>query len=164
MSVSELLERLKALPVGAPLDWRQIREDIHTEHERATTTADRVALLKIHKALMDRVERDVASDNMEKFKEARRKDYRILIARETLVGENVDPQKLGEITQREVEAGRMASDDNLRELGLIGARFLTPLPRKGDIMRKVFLGSVVCVVAIIAIYAVTLVLGPAHVR
>jgi hypothetical protein len=58
MSVRELIQRVEAhLVGGVPLDWRKIRSDIHEEHERAMTTADRVALLDIHKALMDAVER-----------------------------------------------------------------------------------------------------------
>jgi hypothetical protein len=124
MSVSELLERLTTHPPNAPLDWQKIREEIHAEHERATTTADRVTLLRIHEALMDWVERNsrLTPEGLEKFKETRRHDYNILLVREALVDENVDPQKLEEITRREVEAGRMPLDDRLRELGLIGAK------------------------------------------
>jgi hypothetical protein len=60
----------------------------------------------------------------------------------------------------------MAPDDNLREIGLIGARFLPPVPRKGVAIGK----AIVCAVAIITILAVilvymfTLVIGPAPVR
>lgn len=74
MSVSELLQRLKAHPVGAPLDWQKIRKDIHEEHERATTAADRFDLLDIHKILMDMVERGAGftPEDMEVFKKTRR--------------------------------------------------------------------------------------------
>jgi hypothetical protein len=166
MSVSELLERLAAHPAGTPLDWRKIREEIHAEHEHATTTADRVTLLAIHKAIMDNAERSIAPEYMERFKEARRQDYCLLIARETVVGENVDPHKLDEITRREVEAGRMAPDDNLREIGMIGARFLPPVPRKGGAIRKVIVCAVaiITILAVILVYIFTLVIGPAPVR
>jgi hypothetical protein len=54
MSVSDLLQRLEAqTAVGAPMDLLQIRQDMHAEHKRATTTADRKAVLGIHKAVMD---------------------------------------------------------------------------------------------------------------
>jgi hypothetical protein len=44
MTVSDLLQRLQAqVAAGGPMDLAQIREDIHTEHERATTTIDREA-------------------------------------------------------------------------------------------------------------------------
>jgi hypothetical protein len=130
MSVSELLQRLEAQPVGAPLEWRKIRNDIHEEHERATTTADRVALLDIHKALMDAVELGAGftAEDMEKFKETRRKDYNLLLIREAMIGAtdgNINPQKMGEITRREVEAARMAPDDKFHKLAVAGATILT---------------------------------------
>jgi hypothetical protein len=52
-------------------------------------------------------------EDMEKFKKARQRDYCLLLIREALVGENVCPQKLEAVTQREVKAGRMASDNDL---------------------------------------------------
>jgi hypothetical protein len=39
---------------------------------------------------------------------------------------NIDPQKLEEITRREVEAGRMASDDDFRKFTVVGADVFTP--------------------------------------
>jgi hypothetical protein len=47
MTVSDLLQRLQAqVAAGGPMDLAQIREDIHTEHERATTTIDREAFAR----------------------------------------------------------------------------------------------------------------------
>src|ERR1700730_4101108 len=122
MSVRQLFQRLEApLVGGVPLDWQKIRNDVHEEHERATTTADRVALLDIHKALMDAVERGAGftAAELEKFKETRRGDYNLLLIREAMIGApdgNINPQKMGEITRREVEAGRMAPDDDFHKL------------------------------------------------
>ena len=136
MSVRELFQRLEAhLVGGVPLDWQKIRNDVHEEHERATTTADRVALLDIHKALMDAVERGAGftAEDLEKFKETRRGDYNLLLIREAMIGAtdgNINPQKMGEITRREVEAGRMAPDDDFHKLAVAGATILTPLPRQ----------------------------------
>jgi hypothetical protein len=135
MSVSELLQRLQALPFGVPWDWRQIRKDIHDEHDRATTTADRVALLAIYKSAMDAVERnaDFTPEDMERFKKARRQDYNLLLIREAMIGKtdgNINPQKIGEITRREVESGRMAPDDDFHKLAVAGATILTPWPRQ----------------------------------
>jgi hypothetical protein len=42
----ELLERLKAIAPDETLDWLKVREEIHDEHDRATTTAERVRYLK----------------------------------------------------------------------------------------------------------------------
>jgi hypothetical protein len=121
MSVRDLLQRLQAQPPGAPVDWRKIREDMHDEHDRATTTEERVALLEIFKAVMDLVKRSgLTPEDMEKFKEANLKDYRLLIVKEALVGENICTETLDAVTQREVAAGRMAQDDNLREAAVSG--------------------------------------------
>lgn len=116
MSVNDLLQRLQAQPAGAPIDWQKIREEIHDEHDRATTTEERVALLGIFTAVMDLVERGgLSHEAMEKFRAARLADYRLLIVKECLVGENVCTETLDAVTQREVVAGRMAPDDELRK-------------------------------------------------
>ncbi len=92
-------------------------------------------MLGIHKALMDAVERGAGftAEDMEKFKETRRGDYNLLLIREAMIGEtdgNINPQKMGEITRREVESGRMAPDDDFHKLAVAGATILTPLPRQ----------------------------------
>lgn len=121
MSASDLLQRLQAAPPGAALDWRKIREEIHDEHERATTTEERVILLGIFKAVMDLIERsDLDHEDLEKFREARLTDYRLLIVKEALIGENVCTETLDTVTQREISAGRMSPDDSLRETAVVG--------------------------------------------
>lgn len=120
--MSDVLQRLRSLPLGAPLDWRKIREEIHNEHERATTTNQRVTLLGIYQTVMDTVERSggIAREDLGDFKDARLKDYRLLIVREALVGENVCAETLNAITEREVAAGRMAPYDTLRRTATLG--------------------------------------------
>jgi hypothetical protein len=46
----------------------QIQIDIHAEHERATTNADRKALLSVHKAVMDAAERQIRAEDLEEFR------------------------------------------------------------------------------------------------
>jgi hypothetical protein len=118
--MSDLLQRLSENPVDALSNWPQIREEIHKEHERATTTALRVTLLAMHKAILDMAERTVAPGDMDRFKVARLQDYRLLIIREALIGENVCAETLNAVTEREVAAGRMAPDNDLRETALRG--------------------------------------------
>lgn len=114
MSTSSLVELLKNHPTDAALDWRQIREDIHTEHETASTE-ERVILLGLFAALMDLVERNVqANEELQKFREIRSQDYNLLIVKEAMVGDNVCAQTLHTITGREIDAGRMQSDHELR--------------------------------------------------
>ena len=72
MSVNDLLERIGAQTAGgAPMDWAQIREDIHAEHDRATTGRDREVLLQIYKVVMDAVERQMRGKDLDAFKKAR---------------------------------------------------------------------------------------------
>jgi hypothetical protein len=142
MSVRELLESLDQIRPGEPLNWLQIREGILREHERATSGADRDALLAIHTSVMDAVDRsmmdavergEVERDALAAFRKARRQDYCRLIAFEAQVGDQISPQKLDGITRREVEAGRMAPDDELRILGEAGGMIHLAPEDKGDV-------------------------------
>src|ERR1700694_1993675 len=87
MSVSALLQRLEAqAAAGGPMDVPQIRKDIHAEHERATTTTDREALLSIHKAVMDASERQIRAEDLEDFRKGRREEYNLLVIQEAILG------------------------------------------------------------------------------
>jgi hypothetical protein len=119
------METLKGdVDANRPIDWRQLRDEIHKEHEAATTTEDRVALLGLYKSLMDWVERsDGAVTDIEAFRKARRQDTALLLIREALIGVTdgqVNPDRMLEITAREVAAGRLSRDDELHKLALGG--------------------------------------------
>lgn len=118
--MSELLQRLTENSLEVQQNWRQIRDEIHNEHEGATTTDSRVALLAMFKTTMDLAEQAIAPEDMEKFKDARLKDYHLLIVREALIGENICTETLDAVTQREIAAGRMAPNDNLHKTALMG--------------------------------------------
>ena len=121
-AMSKLLQRLRSLPPGAPLDWKRICEEIRDEHERATTTAEWVALLGIHQAVMDAVEQqaNLAPGELEKSRDARARDYRLMIIREVMIGANVCNETLYEATKREIAAGRMAQNDSLHHNAVLG--------------------------------------------
>jgi len=124
MSVSDLIERLQALPIGVPMDLPKIRTEIHAGFKRARTTAEREALLTIFKAVMDAAERQIKAQDLEEFNKLRRN---LLLIQEAVMPDgNVDPQKLEDITRREVEAGRMASDDDFRKFAMAGVDVFTP--------------------------------------
>lgn len=141
MTANELLQRLSAMATsGASVDWRGLREEIHTVHEQATTERDRVLCLTMHKTLMDFVERAVVSPgDTEQFQKTRSQDYALLLVRECMVGRtdgNVDPAKMLSITTREVHDGRMSPDDELHTLALTGAKLLGPRPERVGIGAK----------------------------
>jgi hypothetical protein len=124
MSAAELLQRIRSLDHDSPLPWTKIREEIRDEYKQAST-ADREILLAAYKAVMDRVERHIGPADLETFRTARRRDYNLLLVSECIVGEgDATPETLEAVTRREVAAGRMAADDELRALGRIGGKFL----------------------------------------
>jgi hypothetical protein len=119
MSTSELLERMMATVRQGPLvEWNKFRNEIVEHFRRATSTPERVALLRVYKVLMDSVEQSpgFAPEDMAKIKEARLSEYRLMLIAEALRPDGLAvPQKMEEITRREIEAGRMSTDDGLRE-------------------------------------------------
>jgi hypothetical protein len=130
MSVSELAERLaKMAQSGAHLDWQKIREEIINEHQNATTADERLLWLSLHKTVMDLVERHTPLEQIEAFQTTRRQDYCTLLISEAIVGRTdgtVPPDKLAEITRREVREGRLSADDNLHILAVNAAKGIFP--------------------------------------
>ena len=117
--------------IGAPLlNWREINKAVSdefgelarrkdSEFDRAITTAQYDALHVVFKSTMDIAETTIAQEDLEKFREARRKQYNIFIWQEAMVGENVCTETLNAITLREIAAGRMTPDHKCRETALI---------------------------------------------
>ena len=98
-----------------------MREDIHDEFDKASTSEQRGALLAIFHSMMNIVEKNlIAPHDLEKFRKARDQDYCLLLAKECTEDANVRPDLLEQATRREVEAGRMPQDHQLRQLALIG--------------------------------------------
>lgn len=110
-----LLFRLLNAPGAPATNWREIVNEINSEIERATTTDYRVSLLKMFMTTMDFVEATIIAEDLEKFREARRKHYKAFLVQEAFVGEHLCIETLDVITQREIAAGRMAPDDSLRQ-------------------------------------------------
>jgi hypothetical protein len=105
-------------------DWSRCRDDIHREFDKATTSEERGALLAIYTAMMNIVEKDlIAPEGLEAFQKARYQDYCLFLAKESRDGDNVNSELLEKATKREIDAGRMSPDHNLRELALIGTTF-----------------------------------------
>lgn len=134
MSANELLERLKSASPGSPLDWKQARDQITSEYGGASAT-ERVTLLQIYKIMMDAVERGLSGADLATFRTAREQDYNLMLISECVDGAgNVRPDAMRAVTEREVTAGRMAQDSELRRLAVAGPKAFQPLPeapRKG---------------------------------
>jgi hypothetical protein len=124
--VNDLFDRIERAP---SLDWLGIRREIHDLFGQVAT-AERVALLGIYTAVMDAAERQSFAgrpDDLAEFREARRQDYTLLLVKETTVEGNVSPDLLDMVTAREVAAGRMSPDDEMRKLAISG---VTTMGRK----------------------------------
>ena len=119
MCLEEMPEWPRMRADGA-LDWPKMRDDIHAAFERATTSEERAALLQMHRVLMDRVEPHIQAADLAAFQTARRQDYCLLLVSEARAGDQVSPHLLEVVTRREIAAGRMSSDDELRNLAEVG--------------------------------------------
>jgi hypothetical protein len=68
---------------------------------------------------MDNVERKLPSGvNIEEIKALKSRDYKMLLKREYIIGGSVCIDTLYELTQRELEAGRMGPEDKLINLAV----------------------------------------------
>ena len=122
MNANELIESIERQMATGEIEWRQAREDIHAVHRNATTEAERVLCLSLHKAVMDAMERNegaIIPGGMGDFRKLREQDYNLLLVSEVMIGRTdglVDPVAMRRITDREVAAGRMSPDDEMRKL------------------------------------------------
>jgi len=107
MSFKDLAEQVGRC-VEKPENWKQVRIDILNQHEDAVEINEYITLLSLHKMLMDSVEEHSSNDiNLDKIKKIHQQDYKALIIRECTIGGSICVDTLYEITQRELEAGRM---------------------------------------------------------
>jgi hypothetical protein len=122
MNATQLIEKLERQMQKGELNWQEARSDIHAAHKNATTEAERVLCLDLHNVVLDAVERDegtIIPEKMEDFRKTRQQDYDLLLVSEAMIGRTdgiIDPVVMRRITEREVAAGRMAEDDDLRKL------------------------------------------------
>jgi hypothetical protein len=117
--MNHLLLDLTETPMSILQNWRQIIAEIESEFNRATITDYRVALLSLFTVTMDIAETHMAPEALGRFKEDRLKYYRSFLVQEARVGQHICTQTLDEVTQREVAAGRMDADDELRKTAVL---------------------------------------------
>lgn len=119
MSYERLME-LTESPGYALTDWREIIKEIDVELEENNSIEKREALLQMFKTTMDIAATTVAPESLETFRESRRRQYHSHIIQEVLVEENICIESLFAVTAREIAAGRMTEDNNLRKLAVAG--------------------------------------------
>lgn len=106
-------------------DWFQFRDEIAALHDRATTQDEYVTLLNAYSNLGHLIEKVFDEERAEKIRAAHTAEYKLFLNKEALEnGERINPALLAIITAREVEAGRMDPNDNLRKLAEAGGQVL----------------------------------------
>ena len=119
MSYERLME-LTESPAYAMVEWREVIKEIDIELKNDNSIEKRDALLQMFKTTMDLAEGTIVPEDLETFKEARRKHYHLHIVSEVLVGEEVCVETLFAVTSREIAAGRMTEENNLRKIAVDG--------------------------------------------
>jgi HD superfamily phosphohydrolase len=113
----------------APRTWEEAkayRDEIVELNRIAQTDEEQGSLLFAFNALMAQVaERRLVDDaSLEKLKGVREADYRAMVIVQALIGDQIDPDRLEYVTRREVEAGRLAPDNDFRNFAIAGANVL----------------------------------------
>lgn len=97
-------------------DWMEWREEIADLHTRATTQEEYLTLLRAHSILgllADDVYDKVTAQEIKKVHHA---EYLNFLNKEAIEGGDlINPTMLARITEREVEIGRLAPDDDFRQ-------------------------------------------------
>lgn len=107
MNHIDLIEKINNMG-SESLNWQQIHDEIINQHEQAKTLEERVEILELHTKFMDTIESQLSdAANLEKFRNARTQEYNMLITRECTIGGSICIETLYDLTQRELEAGRM---------------------------------------------------------
>jgi hypothetical protein len=128
-----------------------IIQEVSKEWGSADTELKRVALLEILKCTYDLLQTTMYGEDVKGFAEYRDKLYKVLLMTEVMIGTNVSTSRLDAVTKREVLAGRMQEDHELRKLALMAsaAPYLTDeqlyaknAPEKKEASRPGFLSKV----------------------
>jgi len=118
MSLKVLAEKVNSC-IEDITGWQQVRKEIITGHEKASKVEEYITLLSLHKSLMDAVEDQLPDGiDVEKVREVRDQDYNMLIISECTIGGSICIDTLYELTQRELESGRMGPTHSLINLAV----------------------------------------------
>lgn len=105
-------------------DWRSFRDEIAALHAEAITKEEYVALLEAHRTLVAVGEYSFDEETYSKILPIARAEYLMFLNKESMEDGLVNPVLLERVTRREVEAGRLDPDDELRKLSAAGAAVL----------------------------------------
>ena len=108
MNLKELEQKVN-ITLNNANEWQELHDEVVKSHEHAESEHEYVKLLELHKKLLDRIEQNLPKQiNIEKFQSVRLQEYNVMLLRECTIGGSVCVETLYELTQRELEAGRMS--------------------------------------------------------
>jgi hypothetical protein len=125
-AIGGLLVRMMSAGVATWPEARAYRDEIVALNPSARTDEEQTALLFAFDSVMNRVEVDelIAPESFADFRNVRKADYLMMLNVQAMDGDSIHPVRLDEITRREVAAGRLAADDEFRQLALAGGSVL----------------------------------------
>ena len=117
MDLGELEKKIYALNDRSM--WLSLHEQVLKDHEIVSSEEDKVKLLDLHKVLLDKVEKWLPdSIDLDKFRELRLQEYNKMLLSEATIGGTLCVETLYELTQRELQAGRMSPTHELIETAI----------------------------------------------
>jgi hypothetical protein len=120
--IASLHERIERMKQGG--DWRAFRDEIASLHAAATTEEEYVALLEAHHNLVAVGKYAYDEETYAKLLPIAAAEYKMFLNKESTEDGIINPILLERVTRREVEAGRLDSNDDFRKLAVAGAFIL----------------------------------------
>lgn len=118
MSFIDLAEKVEGCAEDSA-EWSSVRDEIFIRHNNAITVDEYITLLSLHQMLMGYIEAKLPDGiSIDEIKALKNQDYKMLLKREYVIGGSVCIDTLYELTQRELEAGRMDPQDELINLAM----------------------------------------------
>ena len=124
--IADLMRRMMALSPETWAEAKACRDEILAVNVLAKTDAEQASLaFAMHRMPVVLEERGfldpVTFEEVRKLMDA---DYRMILWQQSLVDDLADPDRLEQVTRREVEAGRLAAHDSMRILTVAGSEAL----------------------------------------
>lgn len=117
--IASLHERMKQ---GG--DWRAFRDEIASLHAVATTEGEYVILLEAHHNLVPVGKHAYDEETYAKLLPIAEAEYKMLLNKESIEDDIINPVLLERVTRREAEAGRLDPNDDFRKFAVAGASVL----------------------------------------
>jgi|SRR5690349_10922753 len=97
-------------------DWRVFRDEIAALHAEATNEEEYITLLEAHRKLVAVGKFAFDEETYAKLLPVAAAEYRMFLNKEAMEDGIINPVLLDRVTRREVQAGRLDSNDELRKL------------------------------------------------